>query len=372
MSQRCDWQQFVERRRVQLHDTYPCSRPTHRGTCPKHRARIGRTSRICKPCRDELYQQLAAEYVNAERDGDGQNHGLLDAVNAKRRAKRTPTEADRPPLRPFPGSKPPAVPGQLTLDDIDTHPGKEHNVSTHTEIIEGEVLADVIDHTLAPPITLFGTSDPRVALDRMADVASALVDVIDTKKLYATINGRKHIIVEGWTTLGAMLGVVAVVTGTRQNDNGDGIVATVEARTLDGRVVGAAEGECSRVEQRWKSRDPYAIRSMAQTRAISRALRAPLGQIIVLAGYDATPLEEMPVDEPTVEPRGKIPPEDRPTPEQVTMLTELLGKLRELDPDTDWAAEARKAAGVPSWDYVTKTIAERVLQALRARRSGPS
>jgi hypothetical protein len=128
----------------------------------------------------------------------------------------------------------------------------------------------------------------------MADIATALVDVIEARHLYATIGGRRHITCEGWTTLGGMLGIVPIVVDTRQNDEGDGIVARVEARTLDGRVVGAAEAECSRAERAWRTRDPYAIRSMAQTRAISRALRAPLGQIVVLAGYEASGAEEMP------------------------------------------------------------------------------
>src|SRR5262245_1100325 len=128
-------------------------------------------------------------------------------------------------------------------------PGRRSAMNTDTQQPTGEQRRNAelvpLDQAPAPPITLFGTSDPRLALERMADVASALVDVINIKKLYATINGRKHITVEGWTTLGGMLGVVPVVTGTRANDTGDGIVATVEARTLDGRVVGAAEGECS-------------------------------------------------------------------------------------------------------------------------------
>jgi hypothetical protein len=217
------------------------------------------------------------------------------------------------------------------------------------------------------PITLFGTSDPRVALERMSGIASALVDVIEKKNLYATINGKRHITVEGWTTLGGMLGVVPVVTSTRANDTGDGIVATVEARTLDGRVVGAADGECSRAERRWKDRDPYALRSMAQTRAISRALRAPLGQIIVLAGYDATPAEEMPAENESVvvppDGRGKLPDELRPTRDQYDQVTVLIGKLAEQDPDTDWRAKARELAGVPG-NMLTRVGADGLIRQL--------
>src|SRR4051812_37277011 len=98
------------------------------------------------------------------------------------------------------------------------------------EVVAGELV--VVDSAPAP-ITLFGTSDPRVALERMADVATVLVDVIEKKQLFASINGRRHITAEGWTTLGGMLGIVPVVTETRSNDAGDGIVAHVEARTLD-------------------------------------------------------------------------------------------------------------------------------------------
>ena len=121
----------------------------------------------------------------------------------------------------------------------------------------------------------------------MARSPRLLVDVIKRPQAVRAHLRHEHITAEGWTTLGGMLGVVPVVVWTRPNETGDGYVARVEARTLDGRVVGAAESECSRAERKWKTADPYAIRSMAQTRAIGRALRAPLGQIVVLAGYEA-------------------------------------------------------------------------------------
>jgi hypothetical protein len=36
---------------------------------------------------------------------------------------------------------------------------------------------------------------------------------------------------------------------------------------------------------------------MSQTRATSKVLRQPLGFVMHLAGFDATPAEEMPADE---------------------------------------------------------------------------
>jgi hypothetical protein len=74
----------------------------------------------------------------------------------------------------------------------------------------------------------------------------------------------------------------------------DGWEARVEARTRAGEIVGAAEAECLRSENTWANRDDYALRSMAQTRATSKALRQPLGFVMQLAGFNPTPAEEMP------------------------------------------------------------------------------
>ena len=77
--------------------------------------------------------------------------------------------------------------------------------------------------------------------------ANALASVVKANKLTVTIQGREHVLVEGWTLLGSMLGVFPVTVWSRQLD--DGWEARVEARTLDGRVVGAAESDIARVMQ---------------------------------------------------------------------------------------------------------------------------
>jgi hypothetical protein len=155
----------------------------------------------------------------------------------------------------------------------------------------------VVEHQ---PATLFRTDDPVEVIERASKVATALRDVIERQGLVATIQGKKHPLVEAWTTLGSMLGVVPVVEWTRPVERG--WEARVEARTLDGRVIGAAEAQCTKDERMWAKRDDYALRSMAQTRATSKALRGPLGFIVTLAGYSATPAEEMPADAPQAAP----------------------------------------------------------------------
>jgi hypothetical protein len=128
-------------------------------------------------------------------------------------------------------------------------------------------------------------------------MADELNQIIRTKKLSTRIGQTNHVRVEGWTLLGSMLGVFPQTVWTRPVMEGEekvGWEARVEARTRDGALVGAAEAECLRSEKTWRSRDDYALRSMAQTRATSKALRQPLGFVVSLAGYDPTPAEEMP------------------------------------------------------------------------------
>ncbi len=144
------------------------------------------------------------------------------------------------------------------------------------------------------PANLFRTDDPQEIIERATETATALASVLKAQKLTSSISGTEYVKVEGWTLLGSMLGVFPVCVWTRKLE--DGWEARVEARTLSGAVVGAAESECLRSESLWKGRDDYALRSMAQTRATSKALRQPLGFVVTLAGFDATPAEEMPRD----------------------------------------------------------------------------
>lgn len=172
------------------------------------------------------------------------------------------------------------------------------------EVIEGQFV-DEASHELVrrdAPTTLFRTDEPTEVIKRATAAADALRDVILKKRLFKNIGGRSHVLVEGWTTLGSMLGVVPILVWSRPvSDPAKGWEARVEARTLDGRTIGAAEAMCLRSENTWKDRDEYAIRSMAQTRATSKALRGPLGFIVTLAGYSATPAEEVADTKPEAE-----------------------------------------------------------------------
>jgi hypothetical protein len=225
-----------------------------------------------------------------------------------------------------------------------------------TDVIE-PVVIDGGKGELVPyqpqPVSLFGTNDPAGIVEAARAAAIPLVDVIRKQKLSVKIGPSEHVRVEGWTLLGSMLGVFPVCEWTRPVERDGqhlGWEARVEARTRLGELVGAAESQCTKDEKTWANRDDYALRSMAQTRATSKALRQPLGFVMQLAGFNPTPAEEMPRDEPkkraaaqkTVLPGetfedifdGERPPEPgrgTATVNQKKKLDVVVGQLRDAD-----------------------------------------
>lgn len=143
--------------------------------------------------------------------------------------------------------------------------------------------------------SIFSSSSPALIIEEATDIANQLSDIIKSKKLYKAIGKKNHVFVEGWTTLGALLGVFPYPETSIRLDREDEIAyeATVIVRTLSGLELSKGEAICSSKESNWRNADEYAIKSMATTRATSKALRIPLGWVMVLAGYSATPAEEM-------------------------------------------------------------------------------
>lgn len=159
-------------------------------------------------------------------------------------------------------------------------------------------------------------STPEKLVESATAMADALHAVIEKKELYSLIRGKRHVKVEGWTTCLAMLGVMPHEVNVVEHD---GIfVATVELRTLRGEVVGRASAECGAPDetdregkQVWSTRSRQARRSMALTRATAKAARLAFSWIIALAGFEATPAEELAHDEHTGEVLKKAPKEAR-------------------------------------------------------------
>lgn len=152
---------------------------------------------------------------------------------------------------------------------------------------------------------VFALEEPAEMIQKATAAANVLKDVVKKAGLVASIGGKEYLTVEAWTTLGVLVGCTARTEWSREIEGG--YEAAVEVVNAHGLVIGRAEALCTRAERNWKNRDDYALKSMAQTRAMGKALRMPLGWIAVLAGYQATPAEEMPTAAQEPPGRGAAP-----------------------------------------------------------------
>jgi hypothetical protein len=193
-------------------------------------------------------------------------------------------------------------------------------------------------------VALFPGSNSDEILAVAADVATKFGDVVKKQRMFKRIGDNDHIQIEAWQTIGALTGVVAPHGEVEQltwpalepigaepplpgreprNRDSDewrtwkradriragwelhedmlrarsigrayGFVARFNA-AKNGSDVGWGEGRCTRGEAGKTNQDDYALSSMAQTRAQSRALGAPLKFVVKLAGYETTPAEEL-------------------------------------------------------------------------------
>lgn len=125
----------------------------------------------------------------------------------------------------------------------------------------------------------------------------------------STIQKRRYVSVEGWQAVARAHGCAA---GARDVERVEGGVRAIgEVRDiLTGQLIATAEGFVGEDEPVWYGggkdkwgkpyvkRPDYAIRAMAQTRAMSRACRSAFAHVVVMmnAGLQTTPAEEVPFE----------------------------------------------------------------------------
>lgn len=141
-----------------------------------------------------------------------------------------------------------------------------------------------------------------IGMDKAKDTGKLLGEFVKSNNLSANIAGKNFIMVEGWQFVGAQLGLTDVVISCDEVTDPSTIGeakketkyrAVVEIVNQQGTVVSRGFAWCSNNESKKKSFDEYAIASMAQTRAIGKAYRNILSWIVKMAGYEATPAEEI-------------------------------------------------------------------------------
>jgi hypothetical protein len=203
------------------------------------------------------------------------------------------------------------------------------------------------------------------ALFRVAtDIAHVCREIVE--KCVIEIAGRKYVRVEGWMALSVAGGTIASIREVKKTD--DGIVAVAELRRQsDLAVLATAEGFVGHDEPDWyggkverldkranppvlktftlEKRAEHAIRSMAQTRAVSRVLRFGFAHVIVLidANLSTIPAEEVSNDdEPprTVEPTAPPKTSRETSPRKANPPAEKKEAAKEGAP----AGEAGKVA----------------------------
>lgn len=182
------------------------------------------------------------------------------------------------------------------------------------EVVDAEFAPLAVREESPEPgaLTLFVAKTAAERAQEMVDVAQVFVGLARQRDREAKAQNRPPLIIKMkdkktgreseyltlglWQTLGALLprSCTAFTEWTKPIEGG--YMARAIARTLDGREIAAAEAQCTRSESFWSGQTDNAIQSMAQTRALGKALRSGLGFLVVLAGFEATPAEEMPRD----------------------------------------------------------------------------
>lgn len=131
--------------------------------------------------------------------------------------------------------------------------------------------------------------DPEGDIDRAKKAAKSLMKVIEATKPLK-MQGKTYLYFEHWQTVARFFNATVGIESTTKLPNG------YEAKSIvyqNGQQIGGAEASCLKDELNWKTKPEFQLKSMAQTRAMAKALRSIFGYIAVLAGVEATPAEEM-------------------------------------------------------------------------------
>ena len=89
---------------------------------------------------------------------------------------------------------------------------------------------------------------PEAVIERATGISKALANVIEDRKLYKQIGQKRHVLVEGWNTLGAMVGISPKEREVHKHIEESGVIeyeAYIDlVRNDDGKVIGGASSIC--------------------------------------------------------------------------------------------------------------------------------
>lgn len=150
--------------------------------------------------------------------------------------------------------------------------------------------------------------DPQKQVEQAKVAAQALMSVISQKAKPVKFNGEQYLEFEDWQTIAQFYNHTVGIEKTETIEEAGKIVGFMAKAILyyNGMIVGGAEAACMNDEPNWNTKPHvnqygktipgkplFQLRSMAQTRAMAKALRSRFGFVAVLAGFKPTPAEEM-------------------------------------------------------------------------------
>jgi hypothetical protein len=158
------------------------------------------------------------------------------------------------------------------------------------------------------------SATPAEVIAQATDWANHLMDIVSRSKLAVEINQKQYLPVEAWQIVGAFAGIKATSEWVKEIRN-DGELTGYEAKVnlvRSGEIVGSGIMPCGFDEfpcrgKKGSARDKAAM-SSAQTWATGKAYRQNFSWVVVLAGYQPTPLEEIKDDQPAPAPQRPSTP----------------------------------------------------------------
>ena len=159
---------------------------------------------------------------------------------------------------------------------------------------------------------------PRELIEGATEQATVLMEIVKSRKLFATIQGKMYLEAEAWEVICAFNNVAPDVVYVNPIVE-DGKVVAYEAKVnlidRNGALRGSGIAECGLESFPTRGREgrdkDKAAKSAAQTWAISKAARMAFSWVAVLAGFEPTPATEMRAEESTTD-YGICPKHDVP------------------------------------------------------------
>jgi hypothetical protein len=156
--------------------------------------------------------------------------------------------------------------------------------------------------TLQPIEAELRHPEPEEVVEVARRQADVLIKLVEDRGLFLEIEGKRYLFAEAWETIGAFnqvsantVWVKAVLGDGGETVGYDALVNLIS--TVDGSVRGSGIMRCGLDDFPCRGRQGTAqhkaAMSAAQTWALSKAYRMNFSFVVVLAGFQATPADEM-------------------------------------------------------------------------------